>query len=130
MNYSELIAKALKGRSVNAAAKDWGLRQATLDRWTKSKGLPDYTTTIKMAQEAGVDLKEAVLAVAAEEQALKVKNFELQMGFVQIELLLSIATLGVLPILYIMSNCDGSTKTIYIVFLTPVFESHHASYVH
>ena len=85
MNYDELIAKALNGRSVNSVAKAWGVRQPTLDRWLKGQGLPDYNTTLKMANDAGIEAGEALLVLAAEERALKVKNFKLQMGFVQIE---------------------------------------------
>jgi len=102
MNYSELIAKALKGRSVNSVAKEWGVRQPTLDRWLKGQGLPDYNTTIKMANAAGVDIGEAVKAIAAEENAIKVKTFKLQMGFVQTELCALLALAAAMANLYIM----------------------------
>lgn len=67
MSYQELIVRALKGRSVNRAAKDWGIPQPTLDRYTKDR-LPDFYTAWKMAREAGIDPGEA-FAVLAEEEA-------------------------------------------------------------
>jgi transcriptional regulator with XRE-family HTH domain len=102
MNYSELVVKALNGRTVNSMAKAWGLPQPTLQRWLKGERVPDYGTTIKMASEAGVALEDAVLAVAEQEQTLKAQNFKLQRGFVQIELLLFVATFGISGIIYIM----------------------------
>lgn len=102
MNYEELVEKALRGRSIAAMAREWGLNQPTLHRYVKGGRLPDYDTALKMAKEAGVDPTVAFEALAAEERVQRVKNFKLQMGFVQTDLLLSIATLGVLPLLYIM----------------------------
>jgi len=104
MNYSELIVKALKGRSVNSVAKEWGVRQPTLDRWLKGQGLPDYNTTMRMADDAQVSIDEAVRAIAAEERILKVKSFKLQMGFVQIPLLALLAAGTAITCIYIMSN--------------------------
>lgn len=67
MGYQELIAKALNGRSVNRAAKDWGMSQKTLDRYTKDR-LPDFQTAWKIAQDAGMEPGEA-FALLAEEEA-------------------------------------------------------------
>jgi hypothetical protein len=74
MSYQELIAAALKGRSVNRAAKDWGVPQTTLDRYTKDR-LPDYYTAWKMAEEAGMEPGE-VFALLADEEA-KRKGIEM-----------------------------------------------------
>ncbi|MCA3182640.1 hypothetical protein [Cupriavidus sp.] len=74
MSYQELIAKALNGRSVNKAAKDWGMPQKTLDRYTKDR-LPDYHTAWKMAEEAGMEPGE-VFALLADEEA-KRKGIEM-----------------------------------------------------
>ena len=70
MSYQELIAKALKGRSVNRAAKDWGIPQTTLDRYTKDR-LPDYHTAWIIAQEAGVSATEAFALLVEEETKRK-----------------------------------------------------------
>ncbi|WP_454712992.1 hypothetical protein, partial [Cupriavidus nantongensis] len=67
MSYQELIAKALNGRSVNRAAKDFGVPQKTFDRYTKGERLPDYHTALMLAQAAGIDPGEAFLMLAEEE---------------------------------------------------------------
>lgn len=41
MNYEELIAKALHGRSVRKAAQMWGVAQPTLDRYARGDRVPD-----------------------------------------------------------------------------------------
>ena len=74
MNYGELIAKVLKGRSVNSVAKSWGLPQKTLDRYAKGLYLPDYTTAKKMADEAGVSYGEMFEILALEEEKRKGYN--------------------------------------------------------
>jgi transcriptional regulator with XRE-family HTH domain len=102
MNYREMIDSALKGRSVNSMAKAWGLPQPTLDRYIKGERMPDYNTGLKIAKEAGIDPAEAFEVFAAEERNHKVKNFKLQMGFVQTDLLLFIATCGLSGLVYIM----------------------------
>lgn len=104
MNYQEMIAKALKGRSVNSMAKAWGIPQTRLDRYVKGIHMPDYTTGLKIAEEAGISPGEAFEILANEEQHHKAKNFKLQMGFVQTDLLLFIATGGLSGLFYIMSN--------------------------
>jgi hypothetical protein len=74
MNYEQLIAKALKGRSVNAAAKDWGIQQVTLNRYVKGIRLPDYSTARLIAKEAGV--KETIVfnILADEEEDRKSRS--------------------------------------------------------
>lgn len=81
MDYQELIEKAIRGRSVNAMAKVWGLNQPTLRRYVNGERLPDFDTALKIAREAGVEPGEAFEVLAAEERNHKSKNFRLQMGF-------------------------------------------------
>jgi len=72
--------------------------------------MPDYNTALRMAKEAGIDPAEAFEVFAEEERIHKVKNFKLQMGFVQTDLLLFIATGGISCLFYIMSNHDLSCR--------------------
>jgi transcriptional regulator with XRE-family HTH domain len=102
MNYQELIELALNGRTVSAAARSWGVPQPTLHKWVRGERMPDYNTALKMAKEAGIDPAEAFEVLAAEERNHKIKNFKLQMGFVQTDLLLFIATGGLSYLFYIM----------------------------
>jgi transcriptional regulator with XRE-family HTH domain len=83
MNYAELVQLALKGRSVTSMAKQWGVPQATLDRYVKSERMPDYGTAMKMAKEAGIAPGEAFETLVTEEQIHKSRQFRLQSGFVQ-----------------------------------------------
>lgn len=76
MSYQELIARALKGRSVNRAAKDFGVPQKTFDRYTKGERLPDFHTAWRLAEEAGMDPKEAFQMLADEEARRSGKGFE------------------------------------------------------
>lgn len=71
MDYSQLIVKALNGRSVNKAAQDWGMPQKTLDRYAKGERMPDYQTALIIAREAGVDPGEVMQICAAEEAKRK-----------------------------------------------------------
>lgn len=71
MNYSEFVAAALKGRSVNSMAKAWGVQQRTLDRYVKGTHLPDYHTAMLMAQEAGVAIDATFVLLAQEESKRK-----------------------------------------------------------
>jgi DNA-binding XRE family transcriptional regulator len=64
MNYEELIANALKGRSVNSMAKTWGVPQATLDNYVKGKVMPDFDTALKIVREAGANEADAFEALA------------------------------------------------------------------
>lgn len=103
MNYAELVRLALKGRSVTSMAKQWGVPQATLDRYVKSERMPDYSTAMKMAKEAGIAPGEAFETLVTEEQIHKSRQFRLQSGFVQTGLLLAMATCGTSMLLvYIM----------------------------
>lgn len=71
MSYQELIARALHGRSVNSAAKDFGVPQKTFESYVKARTLPDYATAFLMAKEAGVDPREMFMALVEEEAKRK-----------------------------------------------------------
>lgn len=58
MSYMEIIKRALKNRSVNAASKEWGVPQRTLNDYAKGKTVPDPITTDIMMKEAGVSAEE------------------------------------------------------------------------
>ncbi len=73
MSYLEVVRKALKGRSVYAASRDWNVPQKTLDRYSKGERLPDYTTALMIAEEAGISGDEMLKTLAQEEQARKQK---------------------------------------------------------
>lgn len=81
MSYAEMIAKALNGRSVNAAAKQWGIPQKTLDTYTKGKRLPGYSIARLLAHEAGIDEGEAFRMLAEEEEKMKVKQDKISKSF-------------------------------------------------
>ncbi len=103
MKYSELIEKALKGRSVNSMARTWGVPQPTLAKYMQGDRLPDYDLALKIALEAGVEPGDAFLTLAQEQRNLKAKNFKLQRGFVQTPLLLTMtAGSAILLMIYIM----------------------------
>jgi hypothetical protein len=67
MSYLEIVQRALKGRSVNAAAKLWGVPQSTLDKYARGVRLPDYLTAKIIATEAGITAGEMLDTLAAEE---------------------------------------------------------------
>lgn len=81
MSYLEMVMRALKGRSVNAAAKQWGIPQSTLDKYVKGTRLPDYLTAKIIAEEAGVSGSEMLDTLAAEEAKRKTKSDKLSAGF-------------------------------------------------
>lgn len=75
MTYEEIIAKALAGRSVNRAAGDWGLTQATLNNYVLGRRVPDYQTAILLADASGCDLASVMKACAVKELELKPHEF-------------------------------------------------------
>lgn len=97
MDYKQLIELALKGRSVNSTAKQWGVKQPTLDRYVKGESLPDYDLAEKIFADAGVSAGEGFAVLAETVRIRKSQNFRLkkQQGFVQIGLLTSIGGVGV-----------------------------------
>lgn len=74
MDYENLIAKVLDGRSVNATAKAIGLPQRTLEDYVKQKSFPNCSTTILLAKAAGIDIETAVKAVSKKELEVKTKS--------------------------------------------------------
>jgi len=80
MTYDDLIKKALKGRTVNKAATDWGIPQSTLDRFSKGNRLPDFQTVVLLAKEADVSIEEVVRICAQEEARKKPRRIFLEMG--------------------------------------------------
>jgi transcriptional regulator with XRE-family HTH domain len=81
MSYLEIVKRALKERSVNQAAKDWGIAQPTLNRYATGKNLPDYLTAKIMAKEAGISAEEMLNALAAEETKMKAVKAKLSKSF-------------------------------------------------
>lgn len=81
MSYLEMIERALKGRSVNAAAKAWHIPQSTLFKYTKGERLPDYATAKVIATDAGIDLAEAFNLLANEEAKRKSKTEKISESF-------------------------------------------------
>lgn len=71
MSYLEIVKLALKGRSVNAAAKAWGMPQPTLDEYVKLKRLPNFKTAKIIAAEAGISGEEMLDVLANEEVKMK-----------------------------------------------------------
>lgn len=107
MKYDEMIEKALNGKSVNAMSKAWGIPQVTLNRYVRGERLPDYDTALKMAKAAGLEPGIAFEVLAEEERRKKARQFRLQSGFVQTDLLLIVATLGLAAVLFIL--CQTTT---------------------
>ena len=90
MDYKELITKALQGRSVNKAAKDWDVPQKTLDRYVKGTTLPDYQTAMKIARDAGVDVATVVRIFAEVEAQKKPRGMFAEMGYAAAAILVSV----------------------------------------
>lgn len=128
MNYQELIAMALKGRSVNSMARTWGVPQPTLARWIKGDRLPDYDVALKIVKEAGVDPAEGFEILANAERAHKVKGFQLQAGFVQIGILPFVGGAGIV-ILSILCQMEDSAE-LYAVVLVLTPRSHLRPHVY
>lgn len=81
MSYLELVQKALKGRSVNAAAKAWQVPQKTLDTYAKGKRLPGYELALIMAKEAGISGTEMLETLAEEEVKRRSKIEKISTSF-------------------------------------------------
>ncbi|ABR91907.1 Hypothetical protein mma_1785 [Janthinobacterium sp. Marseille] len=74
MTYEKLIELVMKGRSVNATAKALGIPQKTFEGYVKQRSFPNCSSTIVLANEAGVELGEAVKAVSKKELEVKTKS--------------------------------------------------------
>ena len=81
MTYADLIAQALKGRSVNKAAQDWGIPQQTLDRYVKGKTMPDYQTALVISRDAGVEAGTVMRICAEEESRKKPRGMFAELGY-------------------------------------------------
>jgi transcriptional regulator with XRE-family HTH domain len=81
MSYLEIVKKALNGRTVNAAAKQWGVPQSTLDKYAKGTRLPDYMTAKRIAMEAGISGEEMFNTLAEEEARKRTKLEKISKGF-------------------------------------------------
>lgn len=81
MSYLEIVKLALKGRSVNAAAKAWGMPQPTLDEYVKLKRLPNFITAKIIASEAGISAGEMLEILADEEAKRKPKLEKISKSF-------------------------------------------------
>lgn len=81
MSYVEIMKRALKERSVNQAAKDWGISQPTLNRYANGKNLPDYLTAKIIAKEAGISGQEMLDVLAEEEAKRKTKTEKISTSF-------------------------------------------------
>lgn len=91
MSYLDIVKLALKGRSINATAKAWGIQQMTLNRYAKGERLPDYVTAKIMAAEAGISNGEMLEILAEEEQKKRNKLSNIAKGF---KTLLRVANVG------------------------------------
>jgi transposase-like protein len=91
MSYLDIVKKALKGRSVNAAAKQWGVPQSTLFKYAEGSRLPDYLTAKIMASDAGVSASEMMDALAEEELKRRSKTDKMSTSF---NWLLRVANVG------------------------------------
>lgn len=81
MSYLEMMKRALKQRSVNAAAKDWGVPQSTLDAYVKGQSIPDFTVAKKIAMDAEIGLDEAFDLFAKQQAILKSKKEKISKSF-------------------------------------------------
>ncbi|GAA0834714.1 helix-turn-helix domain-containing protein [Cupriavidus pauculus] len=81
MSYTELIQRALHGRSVLQAAKELGLPQSTLHNYCSGKRMPDYLTAFMLAKEAGVDPREMFMALVEEDAKKKGVLEKISEGF-------------------------------------------------
>lgn len=69
MNYQDFISEALKGESVNMAAKRLHIPQTTLSDYKRSVCLPSYSAALKLATAAGLELElDTVFNILANEE--------------------------------------------------------------
>ena len=87
MSYQELIARAMKGRSVNALAKALHVPQPTMRNYCNGDRLPDYVTAAALAKEAGVEMGEMFIALVEEEAKKKGLTAKIAEGFKKLVLL-------------------------------------------
>lgn len=81
MSYLEIVKLALKGRSVLAASKEWGVPQPTLRKYANGQLLPNYMTAKIIAQEAGISAAEMLETLAEEEEKRRSKIDKISASF-------------------------------------------------
>lgn len=81
MSYLEIVKLALKGRSVLAASKEWGVPQPTLRKYANGELLPNYLTAQKIAEEAGISGGEMLNTLAEEERKRRTKLEKISKSF-------------------------------------------------
>lgn len=111
MNYKELIDKALKGKSVNRAAHEWGIPQSTLDKVAKGTRLPDYQTGLILAREAGIEPGEVMRICAAEEAQKKPRGMFLEYGLATVSSMLIAIMLTIAGLLAPINDAQAKTPT-------------------
>jgi len=89
MEYEQLFAKALQGRSVNGAAKEWGVPQKTLQQYSKGR-VPDYQTALILSREAQVPAGEVMAIIARLEARKKPRSLFPDLGYQAAALMISV----------------------------------------
>lgn len=90
MTYDDLIAKALKGRPVLQASKDWKIPQPTLRKYVKGERIPDYQTALIIAKEAEVSAAVVMQIFAEEEAKKKPRSMFAEMGYAAATIIVSV----------------------------------------
>lgn len=90
MEFEQLFAKALQGKSVNQAAKEWGIPQTTLSKYSRGERVPDYQTALILAREAEVDPGEVMAILARLEARKKPRSLFPDLGYAAAALLVSV----------------------------------------
>lgn len=107
MEYEKLFEKALQGRSVNQASKDWGIPQGTLAKYSKGTRVPDYQTALILAREAQVSPGEVMAILARLEARKKPRSLFPDLGYATAALLVSV-NLFLTP-----QNAEAATRLHY-----------------
>lgn len=81
MSYLEIVKMALKGKSVLAASREWGVPQPTLRKYANGELLPNYLTAKIIAKEAGISGSEMLEILAEEERKKRGKQSKISEGF-------------------------------------------------
>jgi len=110
MEYSELMEKAIKGRSVLSLSKLWGVPQPTLRKWLIGQHVPGADIIERIIAESEVEALEAVKTIARQERMLKAAKFKLQSGFAQTEALAIGAAGSIVAMLSILCKMPERRK--------------------
>lgn len=68
MDYNELIALALQGRSVNSASKALGIPLTTFQRYVTGERVPDFDYGLRIVRAAGISLETGFLILAEKQR--------------------------------------------------------------